>query len=237
MRIRQNNTANDIFKNHYERLLVGGLIVSILAHLMFIISTPLNMKSDLEMPVMIPLVLDLPPEVSIPDPPEKLAKPVISTTIELPSIEPEVTFDSDKILTEKIYKIEKPGEIMEMGNPSVGLVLGTVLPKVKIRPEIPVIPTYIARHKVDTVTKVKFYINRWGEVVIERTQVTGSSGILELDQLAEKYVNQMAFHPARNGGDPVDVCMSLTIHWCSDYHYRTPHREAPKTTLEWIKLA
>ena len=237
MRIRQSNTANDIFKNRYERLLAGGLIVSIFAHLMFIISTPLNMKSAQEMSVVIPLVLDLPPEVAIPDPPEKLAKPVISTMIELPGVEPEVTFDSDNIVTENIYAIEKPGEIMEMENPFVGLVLSTVLPKVKVRPEIPVIPTYIARHKVDTVTRVEFYINRWGEVVIERTQIIDSSGIIELDQLAEKYVNQMAFHPARSGGDPVDVCMSLTIHWCSDYRYRTPHREVPKTTLEWIKLA
>ena len=236
MRIRHNNTANDKFKSRYERFLLDALILSTFAHFMFVIGTPLNMKSNVEMPVVIPLVLELPPEIAIPAPPDKLAKPVVST-IEIPRIEPEITFDSDKVIPDEMYEVEKPGDIIEMATPVANLVLGTVYPKVKHKPDLPAIPTYIARHKVDTVTRVQFYVNRWGEVEIDRTQIQDSSGILELDQLAQEYVNELAFHPARNGGDPVDVCMSLTIYWRSDYRYRTPHRVAPKTTLEWIKLA
>ena len=198
------------FKQKYGKYFGTALLISFFSHVFFILAMPsispettIHEETTME-------ALDLPPEVVIPPPPKPLAKPSIPMEAE-EEIDEDITIEETTPpppdLIPEIPQVEEKMAGEEF------LLVAEVWPKFKNRPPVPRMPSYIARARVDTVTRVEFYVTKNGDVDQNRTKVAVSSGYPELDELALEWAKKVKFHPALNRGEPVAVRVALPVRW------------------------
>lgn len=203
-------SANFKFKQKYGKYFGNALLISFFSHVVFILAMPAINPEITSHEETTMEALDLPPEVVIPPPPQQLAKPSIPMEAE-EEIDEDITIEETTPpppdLIPEIPQVEEKVEAEEF------LMVAEVWPKFKHRPPFPKMPTYIARARVDTVTKVEFYVTKNGDVDQNRTKVAISSGYPELDELALEWAKKVKFHPALNRGEPVAVRVSLPVRW------------------------
>ena len=204
-------SANFLFKKKYSKYLVGSIVTSFVFHIVFILGMPalsaqITTHDETNMEA-----IDLPPEVVIPPPPRPLTKPAIP-------MEAEEEIDEDITIEETTPP--PPDLIPEM--PTVAapeaeefLMVAEVWPKYKHVPPQPKMPQYIARARVDVITKIEFFVTKAGDVDANRTKIAVSSGYPELDEIAVQWAKQIKFHPALNRGEPVAVRVTIPIKWVS----------------------
>ena len=92
-------------------------------------------------------------------------------------------------------------------------MVAEVWPKYKYVPPKPKMPSYIARARVEVITKIEFYVTKNGDVDQTRTKIAVSSGYPELDEIAVEWAKKIKFHPALNRGEPVAVRVSIPVTW------------------------
>ena len=203
-------SENFKFKQKYGKYFWTALLISFFSHVFFILAMPtispeLTIHEETTMEAF-----DLPPEVVIPPPPKPLAKPSIP-------MEAEEEIDEDITIEETTPPppdlIPEIPQVAENVGGEEFLLVAEVWPKFKNRPRVPRMPSYIARARVDTVTRVEFYVTKNGDVNQNRTKVAVSSGYPELDELALEWAKKVKFHPALNRGEPVAVRVALPVHW------------------------
>lgn len=203
-------SENFKFKQKYGKYFGAALLISFFSHVFFILAMPainpditIHEETTME-------ALDLPPEVVIPPPPKPLAKPSIP-------MEAEEEIDEDITIEETTPPppdlIPEIPQVTENVAGEEFLMVAEVWPKFKNRPTFPRMPSYIARARVDTVTRVEFYVTKNGDVDQNRTKVAASSGYPELDELALEWAKKVKFHPALNRGEPVAVRVALPVRW------------------------
>ncbi len=203
-------SENFKFKQKYGKYFWAALLISFFSHVFFILAMPtispeLTIHEETTMEAF-----DLPPEVVIPPPPKPLAKPSIP-------MEAEEEIDEDITIEETTPPppdlIPEIPQVAEGGAGEEFLLVAEVWPKFRTRPPVPRMPSYIARARVDTVTRVEFYVTKNGDVDQNRTKVAASSGYPELDELALEWAKKVKFHPALNRGEPVAVRVALPVRW------------------------
>ena len=203
-------SENFKFKQKYGKYFWAALLISFFSHVFFILAMPtispeLTIHEETTMEAF-----DLPPEVVIPPPPKPLAKPSIP-------MEAEEEIDEDITIEETTPPppdlIPEIPQVAENVGGEEFLLVAEVWPKFKSRPPVPRMPSYIARARVDTVTRVEFYVTKNGDVNQNRTKVAVSSGYPELDELALEWAKKVKFHPALNRGEPVAVRVALPVRW------------------------
>ncbi len=203
-------SENFKFKQKYGKYFWNALLISFFSHVFFILAMPtispeLTIHEETTMEAF-----DLPPEVVIPPPPKPLAKPSIP-------MEAEEEIDEDITIEETTPPppdlIPEIPQVAENVGGEEFLMVAEVWPKFKSRPPFPRMPSYIARARVDTVTRVEFYVTKNGDVDQNRTKVAASSGYPELDELALEWAKKVKFHPALNRGEPVAVRVALPVRW------------------------
>ena len=206
------NTANYIFKRKYGRYFMYAVVASFFVHIVMILGVPrfsgdVNVKEDSAMES-----IELPPEVVIPPPPQKLAKPSVPT---------EAPEELDEDITIEETTPPPPDLIPEMPvqqetqEAEEFLMVAEQMAKLKYMPPKPKMPSYIARARVEVTTLIEFFVDREGNVDPNRTKIVTSSGYPELDEIAVAWAKQMKFHPARNRGEPVPIRMAIPIKWSS----------------------
>ena len=198
------------FKQKYGKYFGTALLISFFSHVFFILAMPsINPEITIHEETTME-ALDLPPEVVIPPPPKPLAKPSIP-------MEAEEEIDEDITIEETTPPppdlIPEIPQVAENVGGEEFLLVAEVWPKFKSRPPVPRMPSYIARARVDTVTRVEFYVTKNGDVDQNRTKVAVSSGYPELDELALEWAKKVKFHPALNRGEPVAVRVALPVRW------------------------
>lgn len=205
-------SANYLFKQKYGKYFGSALGISFLSHVIFILAMPALSAQIIAHDDTNMEAIELPPEVVIPPPPKPLTKPAIP-------MEAEEEIDEDITIEETTPP--PPDLIPEM--PSVGaapemeefLMVAEVMPKFKHVPPQPKMPPYIARARVDVITRIEFFVTKTGDVDANRTKIAVSSGYPELDDIAVQWAKLIKFHPALNRGEPVAVRVAVPIKWVS----------------------
>ena len=189
-----------------------AVLASMFTHVALILGLP-RFSGDIQMQEESTMEsIELPPEVVIPPPPQKLSKPSVPT--EAPEeIDEDITIEETTPPPPDLIP-EMPME-QEVEQAEEFLMVAEQMPKVKYMPPRPKMPPYIARARVDVITKIEFFVDKEGNVDPNRTKIAVSSGYPELDEIAVNWAKQMKFHPARNRGEPVPVRMALPIKWQS----------------------
>lgn len=206
------NTANYIFKKKYGKYFMFAVIASFFVHIVMILSVPqfsgdVNVREESAMES-----IELPPEVVIPPPPQKLSKPSVPT--EAPEeIDEDITIEETTPPPPDLIP-EMPVE-QEVDKAEEFLMVAEQMAKIKYMPPKPKMPSYIARARVEVTTLVEFFVDREGNVDPNRTRLAESSGYPELDEISVAWAKQMKFHPARNRGEPVPLRMAIPIKWSS----------------------
>ena len=203
-------SANFKFKQKYGKYFGSALLVSFFSHVVFILAMPaINPEIQLHEETTMESI-DLPPEVVIPPPPKPLAKPSIPMEAE-EEIDEDITIEETTPpppdLIPEIPQVEESVEAEEF------LMVAEVWPKYKYVPPKPKMPSYIARARVDVVTKIEFFVTKNGDVDQNRTKIAVSSGYPELDEIAVDWAKKIKFHPALNRGEPVAVRVSIPVTW------------------------
>ena len=204
------NSANFKFKQKFGKYFGLAMLISLIGHIAFILGMPaINPEITVQQETSMEAV-DLPPEVVIPPPPQPLAKPSIPQMAE-EEIDEDITIEEttppppDLIPEMPVVQEEEKAEEF--------LMVAEVMPKYKTVPPQPKMPSYIARARVDVTTIVECFVNRSGDVDVQRTQVVTSSGYPELDELAVDWAKKIKFHPALNRGEPVSVRVRMPVQW------------------------
>jgi len=205
-------SANFKFKQKYGNYFGSALLISFFSHVVFILAMPAVNPDVTTHEETTMESVDLPPEVVIPPPPKPLAKPSIPMEAE-EEIDEDITIEETTPpppdLIPELPQVEDKGDAEEF------LMVAEVWPKAKYSPPKPKMPAYIARARVEVVTKIEFYVTKNGDVDQKRTKIAVSSGYPELDEIAVEWAKKMKFHPALNRGEPVSVRVSIPITWTS----------------------
>ena len=204
------DSANFKFKQKYGKYFGVALLISFFSHVVFILAMPAINPEILAHEETTMESVELPPEVVIPPPPKPLAKPSVPMEAE-EEIDEDITIEETTPpppdLIPEIPQVEETSEVEEF------LMVAEVWPKYKYVPPKPRMPSYIARARVEVVTKIEFFVTKNGDVDQNRTKIAVSSGYPELDEIAVEWAKKIKFHPALNRGEPVAVRVAIPITW------------------------
>lgn len=211
-------TAHERFKDHSRMVTSEALIVATLLHFALLLWFPAIRAQDVSFGAAELSVLDLPPEVEIPPPPQTIARPaapVLSATADVNediTIAP-TTFEAQAASTLPPPPEARAGDPVELAKAPV-FTPYTVSPELRNRDEVAsaLVRSYPAVYRESGIGGVSifwFFIDENGTVI--KTQLFRTSGYEQLDQAAAKVAGIMRFSPAMNRDRKVPVWVQLPI--------------------------
>jgi protein TonB len=207
-------TANDIFKKSAANWLAYGVIGAVALHFALFALFPSLQAADLSgLDESIEMV-ELPPEVKIPPPPEQIARPA-TPKVAAADIADDVTIAPTTFDENPVENLPPPPKT---GSPSdrPSFIPYDVAPKLKNAKEIQrllqrLYPAQLREAGVEGSVVLWIYIDENGKV--QKSQVQKSSGYNAMDQAAMSTADQMKFSPAMNRDKktPVWVAQAITF--------------------------
>ena len=206
------HTANDEFKRGYANWQYAGLVLAVLFHFgLFVLVKPFQ-AADFGLRNEEINVIELPPEVEIPPPPEQISRPATPkvATVELDediTIAP-TTFDANPV-----NQLPPPPATGKAGDRPSFIPYDTP-PKLKNRAEIRrllerLYPASLKTAGVGGTVVLWVYVDKNGKV--KNSQVKEGSGHTVLDQTAYRVVAAMRFSTAMNRDRDTDVWIQLPV--------------------------
>jgi protein TonB len=208
-------SANDRFKKSFGTWFWGSMIIATVAHFSVFALWPEMTAADVAMDSEQLEVLELPPEVVIPPPPEAIARPAtpIVTTAD---IDEDITIAPTTFEDNPVDDLPPPPAEVTTTDISRAPTFTpyTVQPSVKNkaaveRAMVREYPPLLRDAGIGGTVQVHFYIDEEGKVV--NTLVNTSSGYQSMDDAALKVANIIEFTPALNRDKRVAVWISLPI--------------------------
>ncbi|MFQ5690099.1 MAG: energy transducer TonB [Gemmatimonadota bacterium] len=207
------DTANDRFHRCYDNWVAAGILLAVVAHATFIQTfPPLHAAVPTAAAHTIRMV-NLPPPVRVPPPPERIARPAVPRV-------GSVDVDEDITISKTTFE-ENPVE--QLGPPPPARKR-----EAKRRPFIPydVAPRLLNGEEIRRVLQREYprslrqaglggrvvlwvFVNARG--VVEKAQVEGSSGNATLDEAARQVALRMRFSPALNRDRPTAVWVQQPV--------------------------
>lgn len=207
-------TANDAFKKSASNWLAYGVIGAVAVHFALFALFPQLHAADLSgMDESIEMV-ELPPEVKIPPPPEQIARPA-TPKVAAADIADDVTIAPTTFDKNPVENLPPPPKT---GSPAdrPSFIPYDVAPKLKNAKEIQrllqrLYPAQLREAGVEGTVVLWIYIDENGEVI--RSQVQQSSGYDAMDKAAISTADKMEFSPAMNRDKrtPVWVAQAITF--------------------------
>lgn len=206
------DTANDRFKGGFRLVFWLSVTIAALLHFLFLELFPaLEARDYRRMAEAIP-ILELPQEIEIPPPPEKIARPALPVVAQT-ELEDDVTIAPTRIEDNPIVNAPPP-------LPTTAIERGPtftpyeVAPRLRNEAEIRRMlereyPPLLRDAGVGGVVVMWFYISNAGKVL--QSQVHQSSGHESLDRLAQRLAPHYEFTPARNMDRNVAVWIQMPI--------------------------
>ena len=208
-------TANDRFKRSFGTLLSGSMILATVAHFTVFAMWPELTAEDFTYEAPALEQIDLPPEIDIPPPPERIARPA-TPVIAAADISEDITIAPTTFEENPVEDLPPPPEDVTTTDISAAPTFTpfTVRPSVKNRTEVAralerEYPPLLRDAGIGGSVNVWFFIDETGAV--QRTQVDESSGHAALDAAAMKVADIIQFTPALNRDKRVPVWISLPI--------------------------
>lgn len=209
-------TANDRFKKSFGNWFWGSMITATVLHFMMFQFWPEMHAEDYSMDTEELITIEIPPEVEIPPPPQRIARPatpVVSTTI----IDEDITIMStdfdDLVLTDLPPPPPASGASIDVRSAPTFTPM-TVEPVHLNRAEIMALmqreyPATLRDAGIGGRVEVDFFIETDGTVGNRVVKV--SSGQSLLDQAALRVADAYRFSPARNREEIVPVWVTFAI--------------------------
>ena len=208
-------TANDRFKRSFGSWFWGSMIAATVMHFMLFEFWPTGVADDVSFTSEELEMIELPPEIEIPPPPEAISRPatpVMATT----DIDDDITIAPTTFADNPIEDLPPPpldDGVTELAANPVFTPM-TVRPELRNRDEVVAAlmreyPSILRDAGVGGQVVVWFFISETGQVLDRR--VSQSSGHQQLDDAALKVADIYRFTPALNRDQTVQVWIQLPI--------------------------
>ena len=208
-------TENDRFKRSFGSWFWGSMITATVVHFSLFQFWPTRTADDVSFTADELEMIELPPEIEIPPPPEAIARPAtpVMATAEIDqdiTIAP-TTFDDNPI--EDLPPPPTDDGVTDISAAPVFTPM-TVRPELTNREEVIQMlmreyPSILRDAGIGGQVMVWFFISETGQVLDAR--INESSGHVQLDEAALKVADVYKFSPALNRDQRVQVWLSLPI--------------------------
>ena len=210
--MRTTGTANDAFKRSYANNVAIGVTLAVLVHFAVFALFPRMQPNDLGAAVRELAAIELPPEVTIPPPPDQIARPA-TPRVAAAEIDENVTIAPTTFETNPVQNLPPPPNRTD---PSVrpSFIPYTQAPELKNREEVlsflkNTYPSMLRQAGIGGKVLLWLFIDEGGEV--QRTVLAESSGHEALDEAAKKVAERMLFRPAMNRDKKTAVWLAQSI--------------------------
>ncbi len=208
-------TANDRFKRSFGTWFWSSMITATVFHFMIFQFWPVQSTDNWTYTAEELEVIDLLPELDIPQPPEEISRPAMPV-MSLSDIDVEITIAPTDWKSNPPETLSAPRTRDPETDPSANPVFTpyTVSPEIKNRDEVQAAlireyPTILRDARIGGTVFVWFFISKEGRVLDRR--VSESSGHAMLDQAALEVADVFRFSPALNRDNIVQVWIQFPI--------------------------
>lgn len=199
-------TANERFKSKSGDWMAIGVIAAVLAHGALFAFFPEMTADDIDFTGEESEVVDLPPEVEIPPPPEQISRPA-TPRVAAAALDEDITIARTDFESNPVENLPPPPAGARPSDvPSY--IPRDVEPRLTNGREIERVlqqryPSMLREAGIGGTVVLYVFVDENGRPT--NTQVQESSGYPQLDQAAAQVVEQMEFSPAQNRDRPVGV--------------------------------
>lgn len=207
-------TANDRLKRSFGSWFWGSVIAATLVHFGMFALWPDMTAADISFEAEELEAIELPPEIEIPPPPERIARPATPVIADA-TIEEDISIAPTTFEDNPVEELPPPPEATETDiSAAPTFTPFTVRPDLKNTNEVRralerEYPPLLRDAGIGGTAVVWFFIDENGRVL--RTQVNQSSGHQALDNAALKVADIMEFTPALNRDKRVKVWVQFPI--------------------------
>jgi len=213
--IDSSETRNDRFKRSFESWLWGSMIVATVLHFMLFQFWPTLTVKETSFTVEELKIIELPPEIEIPPPPEAISRPA-TPVIATAKIDDDITIAPTTFKDNPVEVLPPPPTNDVEADLSAAPVFTpmTVRPEIRNRAEIQQAlmtqyPAMLRNTGIGGTVELWFFISKEGRVLDRR--VFRSSGYVQLDEAALKVADVFRFTPALNREKIVQVWIRVPI--------------------------
>ena len=208
-------TENDRFKRSFGSWFWGSMIAATVVHFMLFQFWPTQTAEDVSFTAEELEMIELPPEIEIPPPPEAISRPA-TPVMATADIDDDITIAPTTFADNPVEDLPPPPTddgIVDIASAPVFTPM-TVRPEITNRGEVQAAlmreyPPILRDAGIGGTVEVWFFISAEGRVLDSR--VSKSSGQVQFDQAALKVADVVRFSPALNRDQRVQVWIQLPI--------------------------
>jgi TonB family protein len=208
-------TENDRFKRSFGSWFWGSMITATVFHFMLFQFWPTRTADDVSFAAEELEVIELPPEIEIPPPPEAISRPA-TPVMAVTEIDDDITIAPTTFADNPVDDLPPP----PTNDGATDLSAAPVFTPMTVRPEITnrsevqralmrLYPPILRDAGIGGSVTVWFFISEEGRVLDRR--VSESSGRTQLDEAALEVADVFRFSPALNREQVVQVWIQLPI--------------------------
>jgi protein TonB len=208
-------TENDRFKKSFGSWFWGSMIAATVVHFMLFQFWPTLTAEDVSFTVEELEMIELPPEIEIPPPPEAISRPA-TPVMATAEIDDDITIAPTTFADNPIEDLPPPPTDDGGGDISAAPVFTpmTVRPEIRNRSEVQAAlmreyPPILRDAGIGGTVIVWFFINEEG--LVQDTRVSQSSGQQQFDEAALEVADVLRFTPALNRDQRVQVWIEVPI--------------------------
>jgi len=208
-------TENDRFKKSFQSWFWGSMIAATVAHFMVFQFWPTQTADDVSFTAEELEMIELPPEIEIPPPPEAISRPA-TPVMATADIDDDITIAPTTFADNPIEDLPPPptddGAVDIAAAPVFTPM--TVRPEIRNRPEVQQAlmreyPPILRDAGIGGTVVVWFFITEEG--VVQDKRVSQTSGQIQFDEAALKVADVFRFSPALNRDQRVQVWIEVPI--------------------------
>jgi protein TonB len=205
-------TANERFKSKNGDWMAIGVIAAVLAHGALFAFFPEMNADDMGFTGDEAEVVDLPPEVEIPPPPEQISRPA-TPRVAAASLDEDITIARTDFESNPVENLPpppagaRPSEVPSYIPRDVEPVLKNRAQLLRLAQQR--YPSMLREAGISGTVGVYFFVSASGEVT--NAVVQSPSGYPQFDQVALEIAQQGEFQPAMNRDKPVGVWIVLPV--------------------------
>ena len=205
-------TANERFKRKSSDWMAVGVIAAALAHGALFAFFPEMNAANLDFSGEEAMVVDLPPEVEIPPPPEQISRPA-TPRVAAAALDEDITIARTDFESNPVENLPPPPAGARPSDVPA-YIQRDVEPVLKNRAQLLRLaqqryPSMLREAGISGTVGVYFFVSDGGEVT--NVVVQSSSGYPQFDDVALQIAQQGEFTPAMNRDRPVGVWIVLPI--------------------------
>ena len=208
-------TENDRFKRSFGSWFWGSMIAATVVHFMVFQFWPTQTAEDVSFTAEELEMIELPPEIEIPPPPEAISRPA-TPVMATADIDDDITIAPTTFADNPIEDLPPPPTDDGGTDISAAPVFTpmTVRPEIRNRPEVEAAlmreyPPILRDAGIGGTVVVWFFITEEG--VVQDKRVSQTSGQLQFDEAALKVADVFRFSPALNRDQRVQVWIEVPI--------------------------